>query len=65
MSSKSKKSVAADTVVVTTSGFVGHEEAAKRMALVVSKITTKKEARALLRKLGILNKNNKLVKALA
>lgn len=64
MSSKSKKP-AADTVVVTTSGNVSHEEATKRMALVVSKITTKKDARALLRKVGILNKKNKLVKTLA
>lgn len=57
MSSKSIK--------VADDSFVSHEEAAKRIAQAVSKVTTKKEARKLLRKAGILNKHYKLVKALA
>lgn len=65
MSSKFKKVGVGDSPVVTTSSYVSHEEAAKRIAQAVSKVTTKKDARKLLRKLGILNKKNKLVKALA
>lgn len=65
MSSKCMKVGAGCSAVVSSSGFVSHEEAAKRIAALTDAITTKKEARKLLRKLGILNKKNKLVKALA
>lgn len=45
--------------------FVSHAEAAERIARVTAMVTTKEDARKLLRSAGILNKNNKLVKALA
>lgn len=64
MPAKPKKSTTDGKVVVTTRDFVSHEEAAKRMLARTDEVTTKKEARALLRKIGILNKNNKLVKGL-
>lgn len=55
---KRNGSVAASCVALS------HAEVAERITQITSTVTSKEDARKLLRSAGILNKNNKLVKAL-
>lgn len=68
MSSKVEKVVGVDrcaSAVGVPCVAVSHVEAAERIARFTSTVTTKEDARRVLRSAGILNRNNKLVKALA
>lgn len=68
MSSKSAKVVsntAASVAVGSTRVIVSHMEAARRIAEAAASATTRESAQALLRKAGILNSKNKLVKGLS
>lgn len=59
------KATTRSTAVGGSFVVVSHVEAAERITQVTAGVTTKEDARSLLRSAGILNRNNKLVKALA